>query len=280
MSVPISREEKDFIRLLTRSEKYVPEREPNEWRLEQYVKSLEERLASLKKMNTCQPSSDTLTEYTRRVEFLRGVLEAEKLPSVSEKAMANQLLSPGSFTSPSNKIHQQTKAQYLKEMREELLGKSDETLAGSDGVRLRLNSNASHDEFDAVMQYHNSMQEKVAQEMMSLVQNLKQNSLLAGHIIRKDTEVLQKSSSVADDRYGQLKVEKDTFHQRNRKPRSNFNKVIPFLYTQSNKGAQNVMSEGQPRGRLEFTMYPKSQQTAYTQRAPSMSRLKVIPEVV
>lgn len=39
------------------------------------------------------------------------------------------------------------------------------------------------------MQYHNSMQEKVAKEMMSLVQNLKQNSLLAGHIIRKDTEV-------------------------------------------------------------------------------------------
>lgn len=52
-----------------------------------------------------------------------------------------------------------------------------------------VDANSPEDDFDAVMQYHNSMQEKVAQEMMSIVQNLKQNSLLAGHIIRKDTEV-------------------------------------------------------------------------------------------
>lgn len=63
-------------------------------------------------------------------------------------------------------------------------------LSASDRLRLRhIDANSPADDFDAVMQYHNSMQEKVAQEMMSLVQNLKQNSLLAGHIIRKDTEV-------------------------------------------------------------------------------------------
>ncbi|XP_055947593.1 vesicle transport protein USE1-like [Argiope bruennichi] len=208
MSTPISKEEINFIRLLTRCENFVPKREPNEWRLEQYVKNIEERLAELKKMNTCQSSQDTLTEYTRRVEFLRGVLEAEKLPTVTEKAMANQLLAPGSFTTPSNKIHQQTKAQYLKEMREELLGKSDDS--GFDGMRLRkTSSSVPQDDFDAVMQYHNSMQEKVAQEMMSLVQNLKQNSLLAGHIIKKDTEALQKSTSLADDRHSQLKTESE-----------------------------------------------------------------------
>lgn len=37
MAIPVSREEKDFIRLLIRSEKFVPEREPNEWRLEQVL---------------------------------------------------------------------------------------------------------------------------------------------------------------------------------------------------------------------------------------------------
>ncbi|GFU70200.1 vesicle transport protein USE1 [Trichonephila clavipes] len=228
MITPISKEEINFVRLLTRCENYVPKREPNEWRLEQYVKNIEERLAELKKMNTCQPSQDTLTEYTRRVEFLRGVLEAEKLPTVSEKAMANQLLAPGSFTAPSNKIHQQTKAQYLREMREELLRKSDDTQTGSDSVRLRnTGSNVPQEDFDAVMQYHNSMQEKVAQEMMSIVQNLKQNSLLAGHIIRKDTESLQKSTVLADDRHSQLKVKqrKETCLNRREKPKSTWGKV-------------------------------------------------------
>lgn len=62
--------------------------------------------------------------------------------------------------------------------------------SASDRLRMRhIEANSPQDDFDAVMQYHNSMQEKVAQEMMSLVQNLKQNSLLTGHIIRKDTEV-------------------------------------------------------------------------------------------
>lgn len=62
--------------------------------------------------------------------------------------------------------------------------------SASDRLRMRhIEANSPQDDFDAVMQYHNSMQEKVAQEMMSLVQNLKQNSLLAGHIIRKDTDV-------------------------------------------------------------------------------------------
>ncbi|GFT30832.1 vesicle transport protein USE1 [Nephila pilipes] len=210
MITPMSREEINFTRLLTRCENFVPKRDPNEWRLEQYVKNLEERLAELKKMNTCQPSQDTLTEYTRRVEFLRGVLEAEKLPTVIEKAMANQLLAPGTFTSPSNKIHQQTKAQYLREMRDELFRKSDDSNFGSDGVRLRnTSSNVPQEDFDAVMQYHNSMQEKVAEEMMSIVQNLKQNSLLAGHIIKKDTEAIQKSTVLADDRHAQLKVESE-----------------------------------------------------------------------
>lgn len=48
-------------------------------------------------------------------------------PSVTEKALANQLLSPGTFTPTSNKLHQQTKAQYLREMREELLGTKEDS---------------------------------------------------------------------------------------------------------------------------------------------------------
>lgn len=207
---PVSRPEKNFVRLLSRCENSISDRTPNEWRLEQFVRNLEERLIELNKMNTCQPSKDTLTDYTRRVEFLRGIIEAEKLPTVTEKALANQLLTPGVLTSTGTKIHQQTKAHYLHEMREELLGNKEEHISRTDGVRLRqVVGNSSQDDFDAVMRYHNSMQEKVAEEMMSLVQNLKQNSLLAGHIIRKDTELLEKTTVMADDRYGQLKTETD-----------------------------------------------------------------------
>lgn len=188
----------------------VAEKQPDDWRLEQYVGALNEKLAELKRMNTCQPSQDTLAEYSRKVEFLKGVVEAEKVTNKSEKALTNQMLSAGSPSNVNSKMVQQHKARYVQELRQELLGEKEQQSQGSN-LRLRKSSgsNVPQEDFDAVLRYHNSMQEKVAAEMMSLVQNLKQNSLLAGHIIRKDTENMERSSVVADQRYDQLKKESE-----------------------------------------------------------------------
>uniref|UniRef100_A0A8C2BHH9 Vesicle transport protein USE1 n=1 Tax=Cyprinus carpio TaxID=7962 RepID=A0A8C2BHH9_CYPCA len=122
-----SRLEINFIRLLSRCESLASEsRNETEWRLEKYVGALEEMLVALKK-SPSKPAAEILTDYNRKVDFLKGLLEADKLVS-SEKSLANQFLAPGrtptisSERTPASKtVHIQSKARCVGEMRKELM---------------------------------------------------------------------------------------------------------------------------------------------------------------
>ena len=46
------------------------------------------------------------------------------------------------------------------------------------------------DDLDILLKYHHNMQEKIADNMLVLARNMKEQSKLAGSIVRKDTEVL------------------------------------------------------------------------------------------
>ncbi|OWK12164.1 USE1 [Cervus elaphus hippelaphus] len=93
-----------------------------------YVGALEDMLQALK-AQASKPASEVLNEYSRKVDFLKGMLQAEKLTSSSEKALANQFLAPGRVPTtarervPATKtVHLQSRARYTSEMRSELLG--------------------------------------------------------------------------------------------------------------------------------------------------------------
>lgn len=45
-------------------------------------------------------------------------------------------------------------------------------------------------ELDAVLQHHHSLQEKLAEDMLNLARNLKNNTLAAQNIIKQDNQVL------------------------------------------------------------------------------------------
>lgn len=60
----------------------------------------------------------------------------------------------------------------------------------ADGVRQRAaRQSSTGDDLDALMKYHHSMQEKIADDMLSLTKNLKEQTLLASNIITKDIKV-------------------------------------------------------------------------------------------
>ena len=77
-------------------------------------------------------------------------------------------------------IHLQTQSKYIDEVRDELFG-----------LRRRnpVNNEMNNDDVDVVLKYHQNLQEKVAEEMVSLAQNLKHNCTVSNQIIKKDTEV-------------------------------------------------------------------------------------------
>ncbi|XP_012990584.1 vesicle transport protein USE1 isoform X2 [Esox lucius] len=194
-----TRLEINFVRLLSRCESIASEkRGETEWRLEKYVGALEEMLVALRK-SPSKPTVEVMTDYTRKVDFLKGLLEAEKL-SGTEKALANQFLAPGrtpTITSermPATKtVHMQTKARCTGEMRNELMatglpnkGNSETDLRNRRGLALDERQSAA--ELDAVLQHHHNLQEKLAEDMLNLARNLKNNTLVAQNIIKQDNQ--------------------------------------------------------------------------------------------
>ncbi|XP_033478706.1 vesicle transport protein USE1 [Epinephelus fuscoguttatus] len=224
-----SRLEINFIRLLSRCESIASEkRGETEWRLEKYVGALEEMLVALRK-SLSKPTAEILTEYTRKVDFLKGLLEAEKLSSPTEKALANQFLAPGRTPTIANErmpasktVHMQTKARCTGEMRDELLGTglsgkgtSETDLRNRRGLPLDERQSAA--ELEAVLQHHHNLQEKLADDMLNLARNLKNNTLAAQNIIKQDNQTLSQSMRQADMNFEKLKTESERLEQHTKK---------------------------------------------------------------
>ncbi|RWS05168.1 vesicle transport protein USE1-like protein [Dinothrombium tinctorium] len=206
---PVSRLESQFERFLRKCETLISRRDPCDWRLQKYIEALNEQLNQLKSTNVLRPSEEQLKEYTKKVNFLKGVLQVEKLENSSQKLLATQLLSP--VASPSQEQHSKAKEIYLQsqtkyatEIRNELFGK--------DGTEVRqrvVNSGLSEDDVDAMLRHQQSVQEKCAEEMLVLTRNLKENALMAKHIIKKDIECLENSAKLAGKNFDNLRQSSD-----------------------------------------------------------------------
>ncbi|KAG7456754.1 hypothetical protein MATL_G00239210 [Megalops atlanticus] len=225
-----SRLEINFIRLLSRCESIALEkRGETEWRLEKYVGALEDMLVGLKRSSS-KPAPEVLTDYSRKVDFLKGLLEAEKLSSPTEKAVANELLAPGRTPTIANEktpvsktVHVQRKARFTGEMKNELMGAGPSKAGSAERLDLRkrrgllLDERQSVAELDAVLQQHHLLQEKLAEDMLNLARNLKNNSLAAQGIIRQDNQTLNHSVRQADANFEKLKTEADRLEQHAKK---------------------------------------------------------------
>uniref|UniRef100_A0A8C3XFG8 Vesicle transport protein USE1 n=3 Tax=Passeriformes TaxID=9126 RepID=A0A8C3XFG8_9PASS len=225
-----TRLELNLMRLLSRCEALAAERrDPEEWRLEKYVAALEDMLRELKKQSS-KPAPELLNEYSRKVDFLKGLLEAEKLSSSTEKALANQFLAPGRTpttakerTPATKTVHLQTKARCTGQMRSELLGTDPLATDDSEELNIRKRKGLTSDEkqsaveLDAVLQHHQDMQEKLAEEMLSLARSLKNNTLAAQNVIKQDNQTLSHSLRMADQNFEKLKDESDRLEQHAKK---------------------------------------------------------------
>ncbi|XP_041361229.1 vesicle transport protein USE1-like [Gigantopelta aegis] len=201
-----SRQEINFNRLLNRCESMASDKRLKDWRLEKYIGALQLQLNQLKKSSS-KPCEEVLTGYAKKVDLLKGLIEAEKLPTATEKSLATERLPPVSTNdNPTQQLHMQTKVLYQQEMRNELLGFTPDD-SGDFGVRHR--QKAKDEDIDTVLQHHHQMQEKLADEMLALARGLKQNVADAGRIVKDDVKKISDSTRLADTNTGKLKVESE-----------------------------------------------------------------------
>nr|CAI5845103.1 unnamed protein product [Callosobruchus analis] len=74
------------------------------------------------------------------------------------------------------------------------------------GLRQRNATNASIDP-DEIISYNETIQEKITEEMLLLTRSLKEQSESANKIIRKDTEVVSRSTQLTEQNLSKLSVE-------------------------------------------------------------------------
>ncbi|KAM4657798.1 vesicle transport protein USE1 isoform 3-T3 [Amazona ochrocephala] len=151
-------------------------------------------------------------------------------PSSTEKALANQFLAPGRTptttkerTPATKTVHLQTKARCTGKMRSELLGTDPLAIDDSEELNVRKRKGLASDEkqsaveLDAMLQHHQDMQEKLAEEMLSLARSLKNNTLAAQNVIKQDNQTLSHSLRMADQNFEKLKDESDRLEQHAKK---------------------------------------------------------------
>lgn len=212
-----SRVEINFIRLLTRCEELAGSDSSHNWKLVNYVGALEEKLSSLKKLDSNeQPAADVFNEYSKKVEFLKNFTLAQSTPATSSPAShVNTQISmptssivksiPSDMDYPIGKqIQAKASSRVGLSMRDELMLTEKQNSSG-----LRQRSAPSQDQGlkDAgeVLKHHQKMHEQIAGEMLDLTRSLKHNIVAAKKVIQDDLEVLTKSNEQTDSNLGNLK---------------------------------------------------------------------------
>lgn len=195
-------------RLLKKSE-ILAKRSVNDdlWRLEKYIETLESCVEELNDTET-KPSKDVLGRYRRRIEYLKGVLESKRMTDTVEKVLATKKIpmSPLEEDAHLNEMRHNLVVQSEKDLREELFTTSNST----DGLKKRkvhviFPIEDDHDE--KVLDLYRLRQEEVSQDMLTVMRNMREQTELAGKIIRQDTKTLEKSSNTMSKNYTHLQKE-------------------------------------------------------------------------
>ena len=213
MKVVKSRTEIALTRLLNKCQEMANNTEDlsQEWRLPKFVSACEEMLSSLPSSPSSNaPSQDTVTEFQNKIKFLKSLLP----PPENEDVDTEYKQAPPTVPMPlpqgsslardtvSKQIYQKMAERQHSSTRDQLLSSSsnNNNISSKTGVKGGVT-------LDKILSDQREEQEKIAEEMILLTKSLKEQSSVAGDIIRKDTIRLEASSAMADSNLDKLKIE-------------------------------------------------------------------------
>ncbi|KAK9871633.1 hypothetical protein WA026_013013 [Henosepilachna vigintioctopunctata] len=173
----LSRQEINLRRLLAKCELLIKTHK-NDERFPKYITSLEDMLLEVKKL--IEPSNNAIILYQKRINALKN-----------ELGMAITEIDAGDFQS----------------MREDLLN-----------LRQRnVSKTKTYNDLEDIIKYNENIQQKITNDMLSLTKSLKEQSELANKIIKKDNDVLTKSSVLTDQNKSKLENESTKLAEHSRK---------------------------------------------------------------
>ncbi|XP_037946220.1 vesicle transport protein USE1-like [Teleopsis dalmanni] len=178
--------------------------ENNYWRLRKFIKSLDTMIIELQEYEDSS-SNAKIPDYVKRLENLKSITNySEATTQLRSKIGAE------SGDDVIKEVRQLQNAKQYTELRKELLNE--------DTLRRRKPDDAqTADNMNEAVKYYNEAQEKITEHMLSLTRNLKEQTETANRIIKKDTELVSRSTGMADRNISSLhkETEKLEDHSRN-----------------------------------------------------------------
>lgn len=80
-------------------------------------------------------------------------------------------------------------SKYAQSLRRDLLGFGGGDVINGMRQRVKTKTSGSGEDMNEAIKHHANVQEKIAEDMLALTRNLKEQTQIANQIIRKDTEV-------------------------------------------------------------------------------------------
>ncbi|KAJ6639286.1 Vesicle transport protein USE1 [Pseudolycoriella hygida] len=182
------------------------------WTLRKYIKSLDTMIKELA-TSEGKPSRTTLDEYYNRCEKLKTETNYVEQSNDSRK-LQHQSRNLEAVDSVLKEIDQIRNERYHSQTRKHLLETQNELQTG---LRKRGISTNSSDDMGQAIKYYGNMQEKIAEDMLSLTRSLKEQTEIANKIIRKDTETVSKSSLLSDNNLSSLASEADKLQEHSKR---------------------------------------------------------------
>lgn len=164
--------------------------------------------------------NDELIAAKKKVQFFQGLLDAHSKGTILEQySIINSLQSNPSAIQPktengtiseTKRIHLNEIANYDKRIKQELLSTKWVDKMADKNDKLNMNKNKNYED---IIKYHELLQEKVTNEMVTLVQNLKQNLTTSNEIVKKDTELLEKTNQFTESNVSNLRKNTDKIRE-------------------------------------------------------------------
>lgn len=143
------------------------------------------------KLKTCEhfrkPKASAIDEYKTRCQALKEQTNYVEPPKLADKLKMKSSLDAGNDIV--REMNQIQDSKYVKSLRRDLLGVSGNDPNNSVRQRVKGNTTGSGGDMNEAMKHHANVQEKIAEEMLTLTRNLKEQTEIANRIIRKDTDV-------------------------------------------------------------------------------------------
>ncbi|XP_051166919.1 vesicle transport protein USE1 isoform X2 [Leptopilina boulardi] len=203
----MTKDEINIRRLLRICESMAKNDISSNWKLEKYIKTLDGMIETLNN-SAFKPPKDTVGEYIKRVDFLKGIIGTVKLKDTVEKVVATQMVSSVIHSTDDShssnimtQIHQKTSSKYNKELRSELFKSTGKKSQES------TDSTLNSDDLDAVLKYNRNMHENIANNILLMTKSMREHATIASGIIRRDIKTLENSNKVTEGNQMSLKSE-------------------------------------------------------------------------